>query len=402
MANVRSLAIVRLAFYVVLVSIPFEIPNRQSLPVEIPTLTTALFLGATLLQPRRSYGRIPLAVWPFCAYLCVFVLAGSLNFLNDSSEVVHDFLLIVQCVIYFWAVTNLLEDESVTSAALVVFGLACLLRSVLPMVGIGRTVTVVWTGGERLTAFGQNENNAAMILAGGLIALLGIGYGRARPLFKPRVLVLPGCALIAYAIVETGSRGGLIALVAGLLALFLARRENAWGRIRSGAIAVGVLGVIAAFAYATPVMHNRLRDTAESGAMAGREDLYPIVAQMILEKPLIGWGPMNNQYELSIREGSRFYNRAKRDTHNLLFEALTATGLLGTIGFGIGLAICVIAAARGRSGPEGVLPLALIVSALTANMSGNWIASKFLWFSFAYAVVSARRQPAPDVVPGSR
>ena len=135
----------------------------------------------------------------------------------------------------------------------------------------------------------------------------------------------------------------------------------------------------------------RLRETAESGAMAGREDLYPIVGQMILEKPIIGWGPMNNQYELSIREGSRFFNRAKRDTHNVVFEVLTATGLLGTLGFGLGIALCVIAAWRGRSGPEGVLPLALVVSVLTANMSGNWIASKFLWFAFAYAIVSARR-----------
>jgi len=397
-ANARSLAIVRLTFYATLLSIPFEMPRRQSLPIEIPTLVTALFLGATLLQPRRSYGRIPFAVWPFLAYLCVFIFATSFNFLNDSAEVMHDFLLIVQCVFFFWAMTNLLEDESVTKTGLMVFGAACLLRAVLPMVGIGRTTTLVWTGGERLTAFGQNENNAAMILAGGLIALLGLGYGRARPLFTPRVLLLPGCILIAYATVETGSRGGLLALVAGLVTLFLARRENVWGRVRSGAIAVAVLGVIAAFAYATPVMHNRLRETAESGAMAGREDLYPIVAQMFLEKPIIGWGPMNNQYELSIREGSRFYNRAKRDTHNVVFEVLTATGLLGTLGFGLGIAVCVIAAWRGRSGPEGVLPLALVVSVLTANMSGNWIASKFLWFAFAYAIVSARRPPESNAV----
>ena len=88
-----------------------------------------------------------------------------------------------------------------------------------------------------------------MILAGGLIALLGLGYSRARPLFTPRVLLLPGVLLIAYATVETGSRGGLLALIAGLVTLFLARRENVWGRLRSGAIAVAILGVIGAFQY---------------------------------------------------------------------------------------------------------------------------------------------------------
>src|SRR5204862_7614602 len=142
--------------------------------------------------------------------------------LNDSGEVLHDFMLILQCILFFWAAVNLLEDERVATMALVVFAAACLLRAVLPMVGIGRTVTVVWTGGERLTAFGQNENNAAMILAGGIIALLGIGYARVHHLLRPRLLVLPACALIAYATIETGSRGGLLALAAGVITLFLA------------------------------------------------------------------------------------------------------------------------------------------------------------------------------------
>src|SRR5438477_337470 len=137
-----------------LASVPFELPQRVTLPVEIPTLAGALFLAAT-----------------------------------------------------------------------------------------------VWTGGERLTAFGQNENNAAMFLGGGLIVLLGIGFTRARLLLRPRLLVVPGCVLIAYAVVETGSRGGLLALAAGLITLFLTRGANVWARVRSGALAVVTLVMIAAFAY---------------------------------------------------------------------------------------------------------------------------------------------------------
>jgi O-antigen ligase len=399
--NGRPLLIVRLAFYASLASIPFEMPNRQSLPVEIPTLAAALFIGATLLQPGRSYGRIPAAVWAFLGFLCVTTLSASLNFLNDSGEVLHEFLLVVQCIVFFWAATNLLEDESVTTAALVVFAAACVLRAVLPMVGIGRTTTVVWTGGERLTAFGQNENNAAMILAGGLIALLGLGYAQRRPLRTPRVLLLPGAALIAYATVESGSRGGLLSLVAGMLTMVLARSESAWARVRSGALAIVALAVVAGFAYETPVMRNRLSDTAKSGAMAGREDLYPIVGQMFWEKPILGWGPENNQYELSEREGSRFYSRARRDTHNIIFETLTATGIVGTLAFCLGLWLAVLAGWRARRGPDGVLPLALCVSVLVANMSGNWMASKLLWFALAYAIASARRASLANGVPSS-
>jgi len=390
---------VRLALYATLVAIPFEIPNRQSLPVEIPTLAGAIFLAATLWHPKRCYARIPAVIWPFLAYLCVFALATSLNFLNDASEVLHVFLLLLENVLILWAATNLLEDERLAGTSLLVFGGACLLRAILPLVGVGRTVTAVWTGGERLTAFGQNENNAAMILAGGIIALLGIGYARVHHLLRPRLLVLPACALIAYATIETGSRGGLLALAAGVITLFLARRESLWARARSGAVAVLSLALVAVFAYQTPVMRNRLSDTARSGAMAGREDLYPLVGQMFLEKPILGWGPLNNQYELSLREGNRFFNRPRRDTHNIVFETLTATGIVGALLFCFGMWLCVRAGWRARAGPEGILPLALCVTVLTSNMSGNWMASKLLWFAFAYAVASARRAARAYVSP---
>jgi len=46
----------QIALYLLIASIPFEYPER-SIPLEIPTLTGAVFLLATLLLPRRCYGR---------------------------------------------------------------------------------------------------------------------------------------------------------------------------------------------------------------------------------------------------------------------------------------------------------------------------------------------------------
>src|SRR5439155_2607501 len=106
-----------------------------------------------------------------------------------------------------------------------------------------------------------------------------------------------------------GSRGGLLALAAGVITLFLARSESMGARARSGAVAVLSLALVAVFAYQTPVMRNRLSDTARSGAMAGREDLYPLVGQMFVEKPILGWGPENNQYERSEEHTSELQSR---------------------------------------------------------------------------------------------
>lgn len=390
MAKAPVKPIVQFGLYVLLASIPFELPAyRGGFPIEVPTLTGALFLLTALAQPRRSFGQVPRPVWWFFGWLCVFAIATTVNFLNDAFEVLQYFLLVFEGVLVFWAAANLLDDATVASGALVSFAGACLLRAALPIAGIGRMTTKVWTGGVRITAFGQNENNAAIFLSAGLVALLGLAYFRSRPLIRPRLLAIPGCALIAFSVLETASRGGLAALVAGLSMFLLSRGQSAWQRLRNGAIAAVVLLGLVWASLAIPVMRNRLRATEESGAMAGREDLYPILVQMFVEKPILGWGPQNNHYELSLREGNRFL--IQRDTHNLVLEVLTNTGLVGAFFFCIPLWLCWRAAWRARASPEGVLPLALMACVMMGNMSGNWISSKLLWLTLAYAVASERR-----------
>src|SRR5213593_2907732 len=136
-------ALVRLSLYLCLASIPFEIPERTTLPVEVPTLFGAIFVLASLLQPRLCFRRPPAAFWWFASYLYVYALATSLNFLNDWSEVLQLFLLIVQNILVFWAAYNLLQDGRVTTAALMAFVIACVVRAGLPIVGIGRTTHAV-------------------------------------------------------------------------------------------------------------------------------------------------------------------------------------------------------------------------------------------------------------------
>ena len=387
--------ILRWSLYLALASIPFEIPQRTILPVEVPTFVGAILLLAALLQPGVSFRKPPGAFWWFAGYLYVFALATSVNFLNDTREVLQLFLLILQNILVFWVAYNVLRDERVITNALVTYVIACSVRAGLPLVGVGRTTRSVWTGGERWTWFGQNENNSAMFLAAGLIVLVGLTYGRARSAIRPKLLAWPLAALIAAAIVQTGSRGGLVTLAAGLLAFILFNPAPTLRvRIRNTAVGLVALSLLLVAAYAAPVMRDRLADTAEHGAMAGRETLFPVLIEMFSEKPLLGWGPMNNDYELSLRElyvsegEKRLF---KRDTHNLMLETLTSTGLLGTVVFWPGIVLCVLAAWRARTGPEGVLPLAVLAGLLMANMSGNYIGSKLLWFFLAVGVAAYDR-----------
>src|SRR4051812_35627182 len=84
--------LVRAALYLFILSIPFEMPKREFLPVEIPTITGALFLLTTVLRPM-SYRRIPGSVIWFFVYLWMFGLSTFVNRSLHPDLVLNLFLL---------------------------------------------------------------------------------------------------------------------------------------------------------------------------------------------------------------------------------------------------------------------------------------------------------------------
>jgi O-antigen ligase len=384
--DVRVNRLVLWALYAMVFSIPFELPQRQVIPVEIPTLTAAVFLLTTALQPRVAYGRIPGPLGWFLGYLYAFVLAAAVTRTDYGSEVVHLFLLLLQGILVCWSASNLLRNETIARGVLTTLGLACGALALLSLAGVGRTAHVQFTGGERLTVFGQNANNTAMILSAGLVALGGLAYVLHPSWPRRRWLVWPLAGVVGLAVVETGSRGGLAALGAGLLAFMLGGR-TAWLRLRNIAVAAIAISALLWASYNSTVMRNRLQLSATAGNLAGRERIFPELLRMFREKPVLGWGPITNKYELGVRlhEG-RF---PRRDAHNVVLEVLTSTGVLGTISFLIGVGLATLAAWRARHRLHGILPAALLAVALAANMSGNHIVSKVLWLAVAYAVAAA-------------
>ena len=73
-------------------------------------------------------------------------------------------------------------------------------------------------------------------------------------------------------------------------------------------------------------------------------------------------------------------------------------GLLGAIPFFAGVCLCLWAAWRARQSTWGVLPLALIMTLLVANMSGNWIHWKLTWLILAFCLASVFWAPSTPPV----
>jgi O-antigen ligase len=372
------------AFYVMVFSFNFEMPDRGGW--EIPAMTAALFIASTALALRACYGGVPAALYWFAGFLWVFLVSSLFHDWVNMGDVRHYFIVLVEAVLVCWAAVNLCSRERIGTAALWCFVYSALARSVLPMLGVGRTSYTVWTGGERMTAFGQNANFSAILLSAGLVTLLGLTYGRPNTSHRMKVAALPIGLLIGTAIIETGSRGGLLALGGGLVALVFTAGGDLKVRLRNGLVTALALGILTYAAFTATVMKNRLEATAETGTLAGREQLWPSLVEMALEKPWAGWGPINNQYEVAARTTDMA--REHRDAHNLWLELMTSLGLAGTIPFLMGLGICVVAAWRGRTSPFGIVPFALVALFLVANISTNLVAYKPFWWVLAVALAS--------------
>jgi O-antigen ligase len=384
--------LVRATFYFFVLSIPFEMPNRL-FPVEIPTITGAIFLLATLLKPSVSYRRIPGAVLWFFGYLWMFGFSTLVNGSAQTILVLQLFLLMLELVFILWAAANLLRDPTVLRGVLITLAFAAAVRASLQVLGIGATAHQVWTGGDRITAFGQNANLSAIIMSVGALILLNL---------RPRILTWPIAAVAGLAIIQTGSRGGLICLVGGLLVWAIGAGRTVKARVRGLALGILVLGALAVGVLKSDMLRTRLLAAAEAGSLAGREHIYPAALSMISERPILGWGPIENQFEIGARIGEE--KKDRRDAHNIVLDLMSSTGILGTIPFLIGYMLCIRGAWRARRGPPGILPLALIAVTFMGCMAGTWIASKILWLTFSIAVatgasVSEPRQYLSEATP---
>ncbi|MGH7568153.1 MAG: O-antigen ligase family protein [Gemmatimonadales bacterium] len=380
-------------FYILIASLPIEIPER-TFRWEVPTITATFFLLATFLQPVACYRRTHAGLLWLLVYLHVFVISALWHGWPDTIEIAQLFLFLVQATLVAWATFNLMHDDAVARKALWWFVAACVVRTILPMLGIERsTLTEHATGAQRITAFGQDANYSAMLLGAALLITIGLTHGPSRTTLRARLVAYSLALFFALAIANTGSRGGLLALVTGLVAFAFQRARTPLERMRSTLIVVVSMIVLTYVVMNSYVMRKRIETTKQQGAMAGREELFPALWGMFLERPVDGWGPMNNQYEVAKR-ATRLILRPEqvaKDTHNLFLEVLTATGLLGAVPFFLALALCVRAAWRARPGGYGILPLALIGLFLVANLSLNQVVHKPFWVFMAFVFASESR-----------
>ncbi len=375
-------------FYGLVFAIPFD---TAQFPVEnfaVTKLIGLIFFFAAFFQPRLCFRRPGSGFWYFAFYGCVYALLGAFVDPAYFEIVLTRIITLMQLLGLLWVASNLLQEKTIVRNVWLSFLMGCSLLAVMQLSGFGQEPQKITSAvqSERLTTMGANPNELCGLLGMALLVLISFVSDAERTPRSLRLFALPGTALLMSGMLLSESRGGLLAFGSGMLAL-LCTYGNALMKIRRGALMLTLLALLIGIGYSQEALRLRIEESVEQGKLAQREMLYPAAGQMIQEKPWTGWGPVEHRYEL----GQRTYWSYKHndpDTHNLFLWLLTEGGLLGTIPYVLGIAFCTRAAWRSREGSQSVLPLALLLVALTVNLSGTWIYQKIIYLIFAYTLAS--------------
>lgn len=376
---------IRYTFYAFIFSLPFEVIDL-GIGATIPKLIGVALAAFALLQWHVCYKFPPKAFWWFAIYVSVVAIWGSylIVFPSDVPDFTRSFILTLlkffQLLVLFWISYNLMKQERVINGTLWALTGATMVLALLQILGITGQVQVQ----EREAAFGgQNPNSLAVILSLGLLSLFGLAYGREKQDWKARLLFWLGSGILAVGMVKTGSRGATIALL-GSLSIFFLRGKSLATKLKFGLIALVGVGFLVVASYRVEAVRVRWEKTIYDQSFAQRENIYPAAIGMILERPMIGWGPVIHIWELGPRVGSE-----TRDEHNVYLWILAEVGIVGAIPFFVGLWLCGLAAWRARHGSQGILPLVLLAFVLAGSMKGTLHGSKFFWVVLSYALASS-------------
>lgn len=266
--------------------------------------------------------------------------------------------------------------------------------------------------GGRITGAGLDPNELASVLVAGIALSVGLA---ACLKHKPglRIAALTGGGFCFIAALLTGSRGGIVAMLAMLVAaVFVAGRWR--GRIVVTGALLGVLGFYYIAALAPPEIRERIASSGngQTRVLEGRTTLWEIAERMIEAHPVNGVGAGN--FEVSSRHyllqpGTIYRSDVvilePQVAHNTYLHITAELGIVGLVLFGsiivfsVGSAVRAAQHFRARGDPSGeVLARCIAVAVVGVLVADTFISQQFnkqLWLLLGIgpAILAVSKRP---------
>ena len=370
----------RLAFYFFIATIPaemFDVVNKLS----IPKLLGVIFVIIIAVR-GKWFLRMPLP--PFYYFLVYYAfVAISIQWINPFffGYWKTRMLQLTQLMLFFWVCSFLVSYKQLLRGALTAYSYSVVVLITLANLRVPGFVRqeALDLYKERATVGGADPNTFTAMIGVALIIFIerlfshfkGRGKWNFRYLFLSLYLVIN--------IIEAGSRGGQVAILAGLVTLFLVGDYKIKKSLFFSLVAI--LIVIALwYSNYTTTSSDRWKLTLLEGSMSGREKVYPEAMKMIARKPMLGYGLGEHLYVLGPATG-----KERRDPHSSFIWVLHEVGFIGGTPFILGFLLCGYLAFKNRNGPLGSFPFVLFIITFLVNNDISDLYGKTTWFVLAIA-----------------
>jgi O-antigen ligase len=371
--------------YWVLCAFVFTLPWETSVII-IPgvglfsKLTGMLAVGAALIMVLLN-GRV--RRWQlFHAAALFFVLwaaAGQLYYLQGM-RTSYKFGTFVQLFAVLWIVWELAPSWSRIHGLLLSYVMGCWVAALNTVLLFLRNRGAL----RRYAAGGVDPNDLAMtmVLALPMAWYLGITSERKLVRWIARGYVVVG----VFAVVLTGSRGGMIACLTALTLVPLTLTRLTPGRRATAVVLMGLAGAVA-IANVPPEIVERFASTTsqvEGGSISGRGRIWRAGLTVFAQRPLMGYG--TGSFKGAV---SPILGEATQVAHNSFISILVEEGLVGLIFYLTMMGAVFFSLFRLPTLPRR-FGLVLFCTLGVAMLPLTWEDRKPTWFVFAALIGFSR------------
>ncbi|MFL5476144.1 MAG: O-antigen ligase family protein, partial [Gemmatimonadales bacterium] len=324
-------------------------------------------------------------VFHVAALLFVVWAAGVLLIVYNPAVMPKKFWTFVQLLVMVWMIWELAPSRSRLIGLLSAYVLGSYV-SALDTILLYRRA-----GGaaQRFAGGGGDPNDLAMTLAAAIPMAWYLGMTSQRPIVRWACRAYIPVGLLAIGL--TGSRGGMIASLVGLLIVPLTMTRLSPGKLALAIALLAISGGIAV-AYVPKTIVSRLSTTTsavEDLSLGGRFRIWRAGIHAFAQRPMIGYGSGSFKVALLPELGY-----ATQVAHNSYLSVLVEEGFVGLLLY-LTMFIAVFLSLMRLRGVERRFALVLLATIAVAMLPLSWDDRKTVWFVLAALVGLAR---APTIV----
>ncbi|MEA2712277.1 MAG: hypothetical protein QOK27_238 [Gemmatimonadales bacterium] len=350
--------------------------------------SVALITAVVSARIRRLHALHVLSV------LFVMWAAVGLMLFQVGTDVPKKFYTYVQLIMVLWIIWELAPTRQRALGLLTAYVFGAYVAA-LNTIMVYRTEAGLE---RRFSAEGFDPNDLAMTLVLALPMAWYLGMTYHRPILR---WICRGYLPIGlFAIALTGSRGGMVAGLVGLMIVPFTMTRLSPAKLAGAVFVIAISGAVAV-AYTPDIIIKRLGSTGtqiESGTMGGRTTIWMAGAKAFVQRPLTGYG--SGSFAPAIRPILGY----PRVSHNSYLTVLVEQGLVGFLLY-IGMFFAVLFSALRLPLLERRFAVILLATLAIAMLPLAWEDQKAAWFTLAAVLALAQgwgagvRGDAPEPIP---